>query len=86
MRGWYGGNLRCVGQEDWDPIHDRESSTAICAAKQARRSYQLAPANRAGEERREVRIHAAGPTNICLEERASIHQPSGSLRIGAIIA
>jgi hypothetical protein len=64
MRGWYGGNLCRVGQEDRDPIDDRKSSTTICTAKQVRCSYEFAPANRAGEERREVRIHAACETGF----------------------
>ena len=66
MRGWNCGNLHRVGQEDWDPVHDREFSTAVCTAKQARRSDQFTPASRAGEEKREVGIHVARSTNICL--------------------
>ena len=69
MRGWDGGNFRRVGQENRDPVHDRKSSTAICTTKRARRGYQFVPATGTGEERREVRIHAARPTNICLVNR-----------------
>jgi hypothetical protein len=66
VNGWDSDNFRRVEQEDRNPVHDREFSTAVCTAQQARRSYQLMPASRAGEKRCEVRIHAARPTNICL--------------------
>jgi len=86
MPRWDNGNLRRVGQKNRHPAQNRKLRSAVCTTKAHWRGCQSVSASGTGEQRRELRIHAARPANICLVNRLRFAKLSSPLGIGAIIA
>ena len=88
MRGWDSDNFRRVRQKDRAPRRKIGNSAPQFAQRSSARRGAPIHARQVGtgEERREVGVHVARPTNICLVREALIHQASSPPRIGAIIA